>query len=42
MFMGILLKGTVYSKEEYFEAAGITMGVLIFAMNKENFDQGGG
>jgi adenosine 3'-phospho 5'-phosphosulfate transporter B2 len=37
MFMGILLKGTKYSKAEYLEALGITAGVLIFAMSKENF-----
>jgi solute carrier family 35 (adenosine 3'-phospho 5'-phosphosulfate transporter), member B2 len=42
MFMGILLKGTVYSKEEYLEAVGITAGVLIFAMSKENFESGSG
>ena len=37
MFMGTLLKGTVYTPVEYFEAIGITIGIVIFSMSKGNF-----
>ena len=37
MFMGTLLKGTVYTPIEYFEAIGITIGIIIFSMSKGNF-----
>lgn len=37
MLMGTVLKGTVYSKLEYIEAVGITIGIIIFSMSKGNF-----
>lgn len=37
MLMGTVLKGTVYSKLEYIEAVGITIGIIIFSMSKSNF-----
>lgn len=36
MFMGYILKGTTYSIMEYFEAIGITIGVLVFSLSKDN------
>lgn len=37
MLMGTILKGTVYSRLEYIEAVGITIGIIIFSMSKSNF-----
>lgn len=37
MFMGTFLKGTVYSRLEYMEAIGITVGIIIFSLSKGNF-----
>jgi adenosine 3'-phospho 5'-phosphosulfate transporter B2 len=37
MLMGTFLKGTVYTRLEYFEAIGITTGIVIFSMSKSNF-----
>ena len=36
MFMGYMIKGTTYSAMEYFEAIGITIGVLVFSLSKDN------
>jgi solute carrier family 35 (adenosine 3'-phospho 5'-phosphosulfate transporter), member B2 len=37
MLMGTVLKGTVYSRMEYMEAIGITVGIVIFSCSKSNF-----
>ena len=41
MLMGTVIKGTVYSKLEYFEAVGITIGIVIFSLSKGNFTSAG-
>jgi len=41
MLMGTVLKGTVYTRLEYFEAVGITIGIVIFSFSKGNFATGG-
>lgn len=41
MLMGTVLKGTVYTRLEYFEAIGITIGIVIFSLSKGNFATGG-
>jgi adenosine 3'-phospho 5'-phosphosulfate transporter B2 len=37
MLMGTVLKGTVYTRLEYMEAIGITVGIVIFSMSKGNY-----